>query len=67
MNVFVNAKPVATENTENLQALLEKTGISGTRGIAIALNNIVIPKNDWEHVSLKENDKIIVIKATQGG
>jgi len=40
---------------------------SGTKGIAIAVNNIVIPRNNWQHHLLNENDDVLVIKATQGG
>lgn len=36
-------------------------------GIAIAINNIVIPKVQWDEHFLNEGDKLTVIKATQGG
>ena len=36
-------------------------------GIALAVNEKVVPKTEWEKFLLKENDKIIIIKATQGG
>ncbi|MDX1350697.1 MAG: sulfur carrier protein ThiS [Putridiphycobacter sp.] len=36
-------------------------------GIAIAINNIVIPKANWSNHQLKSNDNILIIKATQGG
>jgi sulfur carrier protein len=41
--------------------------MSNTNGIAAAVNNSVVPKTTWEKFQLKENDKIIIIKATQGG
>ena len=36
-------------------------------GIAIAVNDNVIPKGEWESYALKAQDKIFVIRATQGG
>lgn len=36
-------------------------------GVAVALNNTVITKNHWQTTSLKSNDHILIIKATQGG
>ena len=37
------------------------------KGIAVAVNNVVVAKNAWSGFELKENDKILVIKASQGG
>jgi sulfur carrier protein len=67
MNVYVNADLVAAAEADTLDVILKKAGITGTNGIAVAINNRVIPGTDWERTSLNENDKIIVIKATQGG
>ncbi len=36
-------------------------------GVAIAVNGTVIPRKDWENYLLKENDNILIIKASQGG
>lgn len=36
-------------------------------GVAIAVNNVVIQKKEWANCLLKENDNILIIKATQGG
>ncbi len=67
MNVFVNNQTCELEKDSNLNSALEKNGISGQRGIAVAVNNSVIPKTEWQHKILSENDKITIIKATQGG
>jgi sulfur carrier protein len=67
MNVFVNSQPLAISAGSPLETVLEQAGISNAKGIAVAINNVVVPKADWERTSLNENDKIIIIKATQGG
>ncbi|ETN94745.1 hypothetical protein P278_26880 [Zhouia amylolytica AD3] len=36
-------------------------------GIAIALANNVVPKSEWDTTCLRENQNILIIKATQGG
>ena len=47
---------------------LVRTAVSGnTNGIAIALNNRVIPKNAWPETLLKDKDTILIITASQGG
>jgi sulfur carrier protein len=36
-------------------------------GIAVAVNEMVIPKQKWESVLISENDSIEIIHAVQGG
>ncbi len=36
-------------------------------GIAVAVNNVVVPKTAWNNYSLNPNDEVLIIKATQGG
>ncbi len=45
--------------------LLELSG--KTQGVAVAINNKVIPKKDWATTPLKPHDQIILITASQGG
>ena len=36
-------------------------------GIAVAVNNHMVPRSEWEHFVLHENDELIIIKAVCGG
>jgi len=65
MNIELNKEKYFTDKTK-LNALLEELSIS-SKGIAVAINDEIILKNEWEHTLLNENDKITIIKATQGG
>ncbi|AUC15682.1 thiamine biosynthesis protein ThiS [Tenacibaculum sp. SZ-18] len=38
-----------------------------TNGIAVAVNNDVISKPNWETRELVDQDNILIIKSTQGG
>ena len=38
-----------------------------TNGIAIAINQSIIKKENWSEQLLQNNDNILIIKATQGG
>ena len=51
----------------NIQQLLDIVVPEKQKGIAIAVNNSVIPKNTWHVQLLKQNDEVLIIKATQGG
>ncbi|WP_291097047.1 MULTISPECIES: sulfur carrier protein ThiS [unclassified Flavobacterium] len=50
-----------------VQALLDLEIPNKQNGIAVAINNTVIPKPNWNTHLLNENDEILIISATQGG
>lgn len=37
------------------------------RGVALAVNNKVVPRQAWEETMLNENDNVTIIKAAFGG
>jgi sulfur carrier protein len=56
-------------NVESLsvQSLLDLEIPHKQNGIAVAINNTVIPKSNWNHHFVHETDDILIISATQGG
>lgn len=50
-----------------VQQLLDQVMPVKQKGIAIAVNKAVIPKINWQNHFLKQNDDVLIIKATQGG
>lgn len=54
-------------NSLTVQALLDLEIPVKQNGIALAINNTVIPKSDWNSHLIKETDDILIISATQGG
>ncbi len=54
-------------NSLTVQALLDLEIPLKQNGIALAINNTVIPKSDWNSHLIKETDDILIISATQGG
>lgn len=36
-------------------------------GMAIAINDTIVPKQLWDSTQLQSNDKMLVIKASKGG
>ncbi|MDQ1150227.1 MULTISPECIES: sulfur carrier protein ThiS [Sphingobacterium] len=51
----------------SLEELLVLELSGKTQGVAAAINNHVIPKDDWAKTTLKPHDQIILITASQGG
>ena len=52
---------------ESLEQLLVSENLKKEKGIAVALNNRVVPQKDWTSTLLNSNDTILIIAATQGG
>ena len=67
MTISVNQKEHAFDAPLTLINLVKQLGKAEKTGIAIAVNNSVIPKNNWAELLLKDQDKVTIITATQGG
>lgn len=65
MKVQVNNKEVETHSTTLLQ-LTQELNLPA-QGIAVAVNNRMVPRTQWEALLLTENDNLVVIKAACGG
>ena len=50
-----------------VQALLDLEIPNKQNGIAVAINNTIVPKSNWNSHKLLETDDILIISATQGG
>jgi len=67
MNITINGKPYQMGEHSNLINVLEEAKIIDRFGIAIAVNNTVVSKGEWEKFLLKDKDSIIIINAISGG
>lgn len=65
MNVLVNEKCYSTEAT-NL-ALLSAEMQLPDKGVAVAVDRKIVPRNEWNDFRLNENMQITIIKAACGG
>ncbi len=67
MDILINnQKHTVTENI-TLQTIVNTQLGEKQKGVAVAVNDNVIPKLYWENHIIKSNDHILIIKATQGG
>jgi sulfur carrier protein len=68
MNLKINGepKPVDAEHL-TLTDLLERLDITQRQGVAVAINNAVVPKSEWDAHDIEDGDAIEIIRATQGG
>lgn len=66
MHVRLNNNTVSVQD-KALLSLLSAHQLADKKGIAVALNDFVVPKSKWETTQLKEGDNITIIQATAGG
>lgn len=66
MNVFINHTAHEIEEDSTVSFLIKKLQLP-IKGIAISVNETVIPKAQWENHQLNNQDQILIITASQGG
>lgn len=67
MTICVNDEPRPIANAASLTQLLGELGLTERRGVAVAVNDAVVPRSNWLTHALTEGDRVLVIQATQGG
>lgn len=67
MTISVNNKPLELVFPENITSVLQRLQFHHVQGLAVAVNNQVVPKSSWETHMLNDHDKLTIIRATQGG
>ncbi len=65
--IYINDKEHPFTQGQSLSDLFKDLNIDASKGIAVALNNRVIPRPEWDSYLVKQNDNFLLIKATQGG
>ena len=67
MTVFVNEVPREVPKDCDLSSLLHHLGVTRTEGYAVAVNEDVARQESWKGWNLAESDRVLLVKATQGG
>ncbi len=67
LTVTVNDRAHTLGGPATLRSLLAELGLAERRGVAAAVNGQVVPRAEWDARALGERDRVLVIRATQGG
>lgn len=67
MEVFINNQLISISGQATLANALLQHNFLDKKGIAVAVNNAVVVKPDWNSYVIAPGDKITIIRATQGG
>lgn len=66
MNVIMNGQPVPLPDGGTLADLIEAR-VASTRGIAAAVDGVVVPRDTWDRTVLRDGQSVEVLTAVQGG
>jgi len=67
MTIRVNDQPRHVALGATLLDLLRELALAERKGVAVAVNDSVVPRSEWPARSLAEADRVLVIQAAQGG
>ena len=67
MRIMLNGDLVDTV-AETVRTLLDEQGIdAAARGVAVAVNETVVPRRDWAQAALGAGDTVEIVKPFRGG
>ncbi|SEL74644.1 sulfur carrier protein ThiS [Parapedobacter koreensis] len=67
MEITINQQTVSVNQGISLAAVLSDYGVQEPKGVAVAVNETVVPQKHWHAALLQPNDRLTIIKAAQGG
>jgi len=67
MTIRVNDHPREILTGLVLAELVRDLGLADRKGVAVAINDEVVPRSTWPTRTLVGSDHVLVIQATQGG
>ena len=67
MNLVINREKKKFERAASLEDVLLQLGIKSFDGMAVAVNEQVVPKPRWRDYRPEDKDRITIIRAVQGG
>ncbi|MGN0212205.1 MAG: sulfur carrier protein ThiS [Muribaculaceae bacterium] len=67
IRIFINDKEYKINEYGTVADALDLVMGMSKRGIAVALNNDVLPMSEWNVRKLNDGDRITIIKAFYGG
>lgn len=68
MTIEINGQSYRIDEAKDLYTLVQEVqGEKGTEGVAVAVDQEVVPRSQWEGTRLNDGCSVEIIKATQGG
>jgi thiamine biosynthesis protein ThiS len=67
ISVILNGKRISA-STDSLTEFLVEQGVDAARRfIAVAVNSVVVPRDEWSNLRLSDDDQIEIVQPMKGG
>lgn len=66
IGVVVNGEPAELADGTTVAALVDAR-VGHTKGVAVAVNQEIVPRSEWPGTELRGDDRIEILTAAQGG
>ncbi|WP_345005327.1 sulfur carrier protein ThiS [Snuella lapsa] len=66
IKIYINDTSTEIKEDFNVMQVLEQVRLP-IEGIAVAVNNAIVPRDQWDSTIFNSNDHVLIIQATQGG
>ncbi|MUH35916.1 sulfur carrier protein ThiS [Zobellia amurskyensis] len=66
ITIHMNQKRLEVNSNTTIYQFLKQID-SSVNGVAVAINEQVVSKHNWQTQELKDQDQVLVIQAAQGG
>lgn len=66
MHIMLNDRLIEINSSITITQLFDHLKLNSL-GIALAINNIIIPREDWHHHYINHQDNILLFQAITGG
>jgi sulfur carrier protein len=67
MEISLNGAPYRMEGANLTDLLIEQAIDASKRGIAIAVNDAIVPRGQWPTTALKFGDAVEIVRPHSGG
>ena len=67
MQITINKQIHTFDENTSLDNAISTLQLEEKKGIAVAVNEEIIPQSEWQKTTLFDEDKIIIIGAVAGG
>jgi len=67
MEIRLNGTPCVVSGASLAELLAEHAIDSAKPGIAVAINETIVPRGEWKTASLKPGDSVEIVKPHSGG
>jgi sulfur carrier protein len=66
-SLYVNDRRQPVPEDATVSGVVRTLGLRDRKGVAVALNGAVVPRSEWDLRRLGADDRLLIIRATQGG